>query len=103
MVDAVVDWESFFRYKRERRRVKRLLGRGNLGEWTGKSCPYCRRIMTNLGGPNDDRAPSRDHRIARSRGGRNTIENIDVVCAGCNNAKDNMMAEEFSRLRPRLF
>jgi 5-methylcytosine-specific restriction endonuclease McrA len=95
MTDWPIEW---YHLKRDRRRTRRLLSRGSLGEWTGKTCPYCRRIMTNLEGPHDDRAPSRDHRVPRSRGGLNEVANIDVVCQRCNHEKGDLMPDEFGRL-----
>jgi len=34
--------------------------------------------------PEDWRAPSRDHCIPKSRGGRNVLSNIEICCRRCN-------------------
>jgi hypothetical protein len=44
--------------KHERRRVRRLLGRGNLRTYLGRPCPYCGVVMTDEAGPNNWRAPA---------------------------------------------
>jgi 5-methylcytosine-specific restriction endonuclease McrA len=56
--------------------------------------------MTAWNGPEHWAAPSRDHRIPRSRGGRNVLENIDVICRRCNADKGNMTREEFLERSP---
>jgi hypothetical protein len=48
------------RAKHDRRRVRRLLGRGRLTEYLDQPCPYCGVPMTDWNGREDWRAPSRD-------------------------------------------
>jgi 5-methylcytosine-specific restriction endonuclease McrA len=68
------------RAKHDRRRTRRLLTRDRLTEHLDQSCPYCGVLITDWNGRSDWRAPSRDHRIPRSHGGRNVIENIEICC-----------------------
>ena len=68
------------RAKHQRRRVRRLLGRGRLWEWLDQPCPYCGVLMMDWNGREGWRAPSRDHQIPRARGGRNVVENIEIIC-----------------------
>lgn len=51
-------------------------------------CGYCGRIC------NKD-VLSRDHIIPRSKGGRNTWENVVTACSRCNKAKDNRTPKEW--------
>ena len=70
-----------------KRRARRLLDRGRLAEYLDRPCPYCGILMTDWNGRNDWRAPGRDHKIPRSRGGRNAFENIDSRRCNQNNWK----------------
>lgn len=59
----------------------------NLRSHQGKPCPYCRRTMeycTHL-----TLAPTRDHVVPRSRGGRAVV----VCCITCNGIKGNMLPD----------
>jgi 5-methylcytosine-specific restriction endonuclease McrA len=93
------------RAKHERRRLRdrkrRLLGRGRLLEWLGKACPYCGLLMSDRDGSQGWRAPSRDHRVPGSRGGRNVVENIEIVCRRCNQQKGELTPEEFRHRQSR--
>lgn len=40
-----------------------------------------------------------DHRIPRSRGGKNCFENLQTMCAGCNMRKGNLLPGETRSLR----
>ena len=42
-----------------------------------------------------------DHIIPRSRGGRNTLEDLVVSCAPCNCGRGNWMLEEVGVMEPR--
>jgi 5-methylcytosine-specific restriction endonuclease McrA len=59
-------------------------------------CRYCGVLMTDWNGREDWRAPSRDHQIPRARGGRNVVENIEIICRRCNSDKGNLTPEEFT-------
>jgi 5-methylcytosine-specific restriction endonuclease McrA len=75
------------------------------------SCPFC-RVAPFRGGPVRAPAPRRivfardgfacvacgatenltvDHRLPRSRGGTNALENLQTMCSPCNNAKGNAL------------
>lgn len=54
----------------------------------GKKCPYCGYIMHT---PSDFLYPTRDHVVPKSKGGSAIL----VVCYACNNAKGDMMPDEF--------
>jgi hypothetical protein len=67
------------RAKRDRRRTRRLLTRGRLTEYLDRPCRYCGVLMTDWNGPEDWRAPSRDHWIPRSHGGSNSLANVESI------------------------
>jgi len=46
--------------------------------------------MSDFNGRNDWRAPSRDHRIPKSRGASNALANIEVICRRCNQEKGQL-------------
>lgn len=52
----------------------------------GRPCPYCRRPM-NRDEPR--RAPTRDHIVPESKGGRETL----IACYTCNTIKGDMMPD----------
>lgn len=57
----------------------------------GVICIYCNtKVPTKLVSP--------DHKLPRSRGGSDTIENIQLTCRGCNFAKGSLTDEEFKCL-----
>ena len=58
----------------------------SLREYQGKPCPYCMRAM-DLFTP---RAPTRDHVVPISRGGKNYGTNVIIVCRACNHHKANV-------------
>ena len=68
-----------------------------LSEYNGRPCPYCGDQML-IGSA---KRPSRDHKLPRSRGGTLTNGNRLIVCAPCNNDKDDMTLEEFARYLSR--
>lgn len=55
----------------------------------GKPCPYCQRPMLHL--THRTLAPTRDHVVPKSRGGRAVV----VCCITCNGIKGNMLPEEW--------
>lgn len=61
----------------------------------GKPCPYCGVTMNRDKGWNSPDAPSRDHKIPRSRGGNNLPNNIVICCRSCNEDKGSLDAEEY--------
>lgn len=73
-------------------------------ERDGNACVYCGfkfeppRVEGDLLiGP----APTVDHLLPRSRGGKNTVENLVTACWSCNSTKRNKTADEFLAWRER--
>lgn len=65
-------------------------------EFYGKPCPYCGVAMKHRG----ERLATRDHKLARSNGGRLTAENRIIVCKKCNAEKGSYtLGEWHERLR----
>jgi 5-methylcytosine-specific restriction endonuclease McrA len=62
-------------------------------------CPYCGVTMNRDRGWNSPQAPSRDHRVPRSRGGTDRPENILVCCRMCNEDKASLTTEEYMAVR----
>lgn len=56
------------------------------------SLHWCGSYIVDI---NKDHAPSRDHVVPLSRGGRDTIDNIIVVCRRCNNLKGDLTLPEW--------
>ena len=86
------------RARHRRHKTRRLLGRGRLTEYLGAPCPYFSVAMSDFNGRNDWRAPSRNHRIPRSRGGSNVFSTSTVVCHRCNQEKGSLTREEFLQM-----
>lgn len=59
------------------------------------SCPYCNRMMYKSTNNEGEYKATRDHKIPRSRGGGNELDNMEVVCARCNVDKASMTKTEF--------
>ena len=57
-----------------------------LGDRCAWLCIYCHRHLTANAVDPDDR-PTRDHLIARSRGGSGRQDNSVLACGPCNNLK----------------
>jgi hypothetical protein len=57
-------------------------------------CPYCKRPMI----PFTSTHPTKDHVVPKSKGGRETI----IACSKCNNAKGNMMPDEWAAFMARF-
>lgn len=70
--------------------------------YLGKPCPYCGVTMNRDRGWNSRDAPSRDHRIPQSRGGKHNAVNITVCCRMCNEEKGSLDPEEFTAVRAGL-
>jgi hypothetical protein len=58
------------------------------------------KVMTDFNGPNDWRAPSRDHRFRKSRGGSNMLANIDI--ASGQSSIDDLKIKELKRRKLML-
>lgn len=65
--------------KRGRRRIPAWMM-----ELEGQPCFYCGNVAT-----------TKDHKIPKSRGGRNTRDNIVPACEPCNNLKGSRTVAEF--------
>ncbi len=62
----------------------------------GWRCEYCgEETPSELRGTHKRRAPELDHRIAVSRGGTHTIDNVTLACRLCNTRKRHRTPEEF--------
>lgn len=75
--------------------------RGRLRRY-GRVCPYCEVAMSTANGFTSPSAPTRDHVIPISRGGRDIIENIEIVCRKCNQDKGSLLPEEFKAWKDGL-
>ena len=55
------------------------------------ACPWCKTEMDfgNVRKPNSAEA---DHIIPHARGGRDTLSNVVIICAACNQSKGNRAA-----------
>ena len=51
----------------------------------------------NNNGKLDENTPSTDHKIPRSRGGTDSIENLWIICNKCNTLKNNATHEDIHR------
>lgn len=63
-----------------------------LFEQQDKKCYYCKTILNN---------PQVDHKIPRSRNGKNIIENIALTCRDCNTLKNTRTDKEFQLFLPK--
>lgn len=69
------------RYERKKRnRIKKTL------EKSGWQCEWC--------GCDDIDSFTIDHRVPRSRGGSNALDNLRILCFACNELKGNMLDHE---------
>jgi 5-methylcytosine-specific restriction endonuclease McrA len=66
--------------------------RGKLKRHAGTRCPYCNIVMDK--GSTRYR-PTRDHMIAKTRGGQDVVTNITIVCHRCNQEKGALLPDEF--------
>lgn len=57
----------------------------------GSTCPFCDTVLTVFNF-------SADHNQPVSRGGKNTIENLEICCERCNQIKGMMTGIEFATL-----
>ncbi len=57
-------------------------------------CVFC-GVKTKQGGKSTPRKSEGDHAIPKSRGGNNTIDNLQNTCRTCNRRKGRMTTEEF--------
>jgi hypothetical protein len=59
-------------------------------------CPIC-NVEMNQDYPATNRNKTIDHNLPLSRGGKHTIENISIMCLGCNSRKQTRTLDEFQR------
>jgi hypothetical protein len=67
-----------------------------------ETCSCCgSKLDYGLGKNNNNKTdvntPSTDHKVPRSMGGTNDIENLWVICMRCNTLKNNSTPEDISR------
>ncbi len=67
-----------------------------LYEKQGKKCAYCETIFDGNVECNID------HIIPKSRGGKNTTDNLCLSCLPCNQAKANMTGDEFRAIMTKV-
>ena len=96
---AVTDHETFVIVGVRRRDLTTRYGTGRLRRFLGKPCPYCGICMNREKGFHCADAPSRDHRIPISRGGRDLAKNIVICCRRCNENKGALDPEEYMAVR----
>lgn len=60
-------------------------------------CGYCGIELTD-DSSQDDRVFTFDHYLPISRGGDNSLSNLELVCNACNSVKGRMNAETFTRM-----
>lgn len=63
-------------------------------------CGYC-GVELSDDSSQDDRVFTFDHRTPISRGGDNSLENLELACNACNSVKGRMSAETFTSLLAR--
>ena len=68
----------------------------------GEHCACCGSkldygIGKNNHGKTEEQTPSTDHKIPRSKGGNNDLENLWVICMKCNTLKNNATYEDIQR------
>lgn len=63
-------------------------------------CPVCNIVMGQHY-PVQLSSKTIDHMVPLSRGGGHTLENITVLCFGCNSAKGNRTMAEFARVKKK--
>lgn len=73
-----------------------ILTKKNVFRRDGYKCAYC-------GKPGNDATLTWDHVLPKSRGGKNTWENLVTACFKCNNEKDNFTPEEMGWDAPMTF
>lgn len=76
--------------KRKRIRARLMLKRAR-----GRLCPYCERPMTLANGRHAPQSPTRDHKVPSSRGGSNSLDNIEPCCRRCNEDKGSLTPDEY--------
>ena len=69
-----------------------------------RHCPLCNSELDYGIGKNnhnklDSNTPSTDHKIPRSTGGTNDINNLWIICERCNRMKNNATFEDVTRFR----
>lgn len=77
--------------------------RKQLADKHGWNCHYCGAMLTPDGKENDFSYceangyfyPQLDHKLPKTRGGDNSVDNLVLSCRICNREKSNMTAEEY--------
>lgn len=64
-----------------------------------RKCYYCKRELL---AENNYLEANIDHKIASSRGGKDTLENTCLSCKECNTAKANLNEDEFLPIMDKI-
>lgn len=75
--------------------------RGAVIKRDGRWCRYCDIEVSEWFGDGHPQFLTLDHVIPLSRGGMGTADNLVVACSSCNNAKANLLRDEFVASRDR--
>lgn len=67
----------------------------------GDACWLCGRTMDFEAPPGSRKAPSREHLLARSLGGRSTLDNLVLCHPGCNRQLGTRAVEDKRRMRAK--
>ena len=62
----------------------------------GKKCKVCCKILNHK--PNDPDQATVDHVIPISRGGKNIVKNLQLLCRICNTARGETLLNKFGEI-----
>jgi hypothetical protein len=86
----------FVRFKKNKKYGERMFNEKQLMKKIGKN-PTCYLTGREIN-LNESRSYHLDHKIPRSKGGDNSLDNCDIACREANQAKHNLSYEKFVQL-----